>query len=215
MFGNSRLAGLAMLGSLAVAMPSATIAQEGAPAGRLEVLLTASPMLSELARNAMTQEAAAIWRQHGVALEWLPAAAVRAIGPDRLRVLVVERRPLNARSDREFSVGELIRPAGSHPVALVSIDSARRLVSSLRGRAGYELIAVDERRLGVVLGRALAHEVGHYLLDTHTHARIGLMRPQFSALEFTDQRDGAFALDNDAAAWLSRRDVAKFAYAHP
>jgi hypothetical protein len=83
----------------------------------------------------------------------------------------------------------------------------------MRGRAGYELIAVDERRLGIVLGRALAHEIGHYLLDTETHARIGLMRPHFSADEFSDLRDGTFALDAAAAAWLRTRDVEKFAYA--
>jgi len=63
-----------------------------------------------------------------------------------------------------------------------------------------------------VLGRALAHEIGHYLLDTHTHARTGLMRPNFNALEFTDLRNSTFALDHAAAAWLRTRDVDKFAY---
>ncbi|RPI56629.1 MAG: hypothetical protein EHM55_04705 [Acidobacteria bacterium] len=214
MFSSSRLARLAGLSFLAVGTTALVGAQEGARATRLEVLLTTATALSESARSSMTEEAGAIWREHGVIVDWLPTAAVRTVAPHRLRVLVVDQRPPNPESDRQFSVGELIRPSGSHPVALVSIESARRLVSSLRGRAGYELIAVDERRLGVVLGRALAHEIGHYLLDTHTHARIGLMRPQFSALEFTDPRDGIFALDADAAAWLRRRDVEKFAYAH-
>jgi hypothetical protein len=85
-------------------------------------------------------------------------------------------------------------------------------MASVKGRAGYGLITVDERRLGVVLGRALAHEVGHYLLGTHTHARHGLMRPHFSAFEFTDLRDGTFALDDDTAAWLRQREAGKFAY---
>ena len=69
------------------------------------------------------------------------------------------------------------------------------MVSSPRGSEGSELTAVNERRLGVVLGRALAHEIGHHLLDTPTHARSGLMRPHFDALEFTNLRDGTFALD--------------------
>jgi hypothetical protein len=72
------------------------------------------------------------------------------------------------------------------------------------------MIAVDEGSAS--LGRALPG-IGT-IVDTHTHARIGLMRPQFSALEFTDLRDGIFALDADAADWLRRRDVEKFAYAH-
>ena len=86
------------------------------------------------------------------------------------------------------------------------------MVSSRRGSEGSELIAVNEMRLGIVLGRALAHEIGHHLLDTPTHARSGLMRPGFNAFEFTDLRDGTFALDRDAASWLRTRDAQKFAY---
>jgi hypothetical protein len=214
MFRIMRSGALPWVATLAVGMTATAAAQQASRAGRLEVLLTTAPTLSEAARNAMTNEAEEIWRQQGIALDWLPAASVRTPSPDRLRVLVVAERTPGSASGLEFSVGELIRPSGSHPVALVSVASARRLVSSLRGRKGYELIAVDERRLGVVLGRALAHEIGHYLLDTHTHAQSGLMRPQFSAFEFTDHRDGIFALDAAAAAWLQRRDVSKFAYAH-
>jgi hypothetical protein len=203
-----------LLGVSAGVSTAASLAQATAPVARLEVLLTTALSLSASARNAMTHEAASIWRDHDVVIEWLQPTVVRTVAPHRLRVLIVDRRPVNPKTEDEFSVGELIRPSSSHPVALVSIDSARRLVASVQGRAGYELIAVDDRRLGVVLGRALAHEIGHYLLDTHTHARSGLMRPQFNAFEFTDLRDGAFALDADAAAWLRRRDAVKFAYAH-
>ena len=38
------------------------------------------------------------------------------------------------------------------------------------------------------------------------------MRSQFDAAEFTDLRDGTFALDQAAAAWLRTRNVEKFAY---
>jgi hypothetical protein len=180
---------------------------------RVDVLLTTSPALPAAARTAMLDEAAGIWRQQGVALDWLPATDVRPAASNRLRVLVVPSRPTNTTQDKPFAVGELVRPASGHPVALISINSAQRLVRSLRGRAGYELIAIDERRLGVVLGRALAHEIGHYLLGTHTHATNGLMRPQFDALEFTDLRVGTFALDTDAADWLRNPTADAFAYA--
>ena len=86
-------------------------------------------------------------------------------------------------------------------------------MASARVSGGAELTALDEQRLGVVLGRALAHEIGHYLLDTATHARNGLMRPQFDAVEFTDLREGTFSLDRDAAAWLRSGSDQKFAYA--
>ena len=127
-------------------------------------------------------------------------------------MLVVERRQPRADSADCYAVGELIRPEGTHPVALVSIDSAMRLIASVRGNRVHDLIAFDDRRLGVVLGRILAHEIGHHVLNTATHARTGLMRPHFSAHEFIDLRDGTFVLDRAAAAWLRTERVDPFAY---
>jgi hypothetical protein len=178
---------------------------------RLDVLLTVAPALSESARASMMNEAAAIWRRQGMAIDWKAPTSAETITRNRLRALVVQKG-LVQKSSHPIAVGELVRPPNGGAVAFVSIDSARQLLASVRGRAGYELIAVDQRRLGVVLGRALAHEIGHYVLDTHTHARSGLMRPHFDALEFTDHRDGAFALDHAAGAWLRTRDVERFAY---
>jgi hypothetical protein len=177
----------------------------------VEILLTTAPTLSGAARAAMIDEATVIWRHHGVVVEWLPPTAVRPVASNRLRVLVVQKRYARDSSAGRIAVGELVRPANSHAVALISIESAQRLMSSVPGRA-EELNAIEQRRLGTVLGRALAHELGHYLLDTHTHARSGLMRPHFDALEFTDLRHGTFALDHAAEAWLRTRDVEKFAY---
>jgi hypothetical protein len=196
------------------ACPVALVAQR-APQdslSKVDVLLTTAPTLSKSARESMMSEAAAIWRQHGVILDWLPPASVRPVAANRLRVLIVQKRLVMDETIAPVAVGELVRPPNGHPIALVSIEGAQHLISSVRGRAGYELIAIDERRLGIVLGRALAHEIGHYLLDTHTHARSGLMRPNFNALEFTDLRNGSFALDHAAAAWLRTRQVDKFAY---
>jgi hypothetical protein len=205
--------GVSMLVALA-AGPIALAAEQGSQEspGKVDVLLTAAPTLSKSARASMINEAAAIWRQYGVHLEWLPPTTILPVASNRLRVLIVQKKLAVGGVAELIAVGQLVRPPDAHPVALISIEGAQHLISSVRGRAGYELIAIDERRFGTVLGRALAHEIGHYLLDTHTHARSGLMRPNFDAFEFTDLRDGAFALDRAAAAWLRTRDVEKFAY---
>ena len=60
-----------------------------------------------------------------------------------------------------------------------------------------------DRRLGVVLGRAVAHEIGHYLLQTNTHAKRGLMRAKIDAREFADLRSGSFRLDAAAETYLA------------
>lgn len=200
--------------ALLTACPAWAAAEDEELYSRVEVLLTAASTLSPAARLAMMSEAASIWKQHGVIIDWLPPATVRPVASNRMRVLIVERGLASDKGTEPVAVGELVRPATGHPVALISINGAQQLVSSVRGRAGYALITVDQRRLGVVLGRALAHEIGHYLLDTHTHAQSGLMRPSFNALEFTDSRTSLFALDSAAVSWLRNRREAKFAYAH-
>ena len=44
---------------------------------------------------------------------------------------------------------------------------------------------------GRALGRVLAHEVGHYLLASRSHARQGLMRPSYRRHELAGwNRDG-------------------------
>ena len=178
----------------------------------VEVLLSTSDTLSASARAALVRETESIWRRHGVAIHWLAPTEPSPPGQYRLRALIVEKRSI-PRTAGEFAIGELVGLAGSHQVAFVSIEDAQRLVTWTRRDVGYDLVALEERRLGVTLGRALAHEIGHFLLRTSTHARSGLMRSQFDAAEFTDLRDGTFALDQDAVQWLRMRDVEKFAYA--
>jgi hypothetical protein len=181
----------------------------------IDVLLTTAPTLSTMARASMIDEATTIWRRQGVDIKWLPATADRPVASNRLRVLIVQKRLSLNRVAEPVPIGELVQPVTGHPFALISIEGAQQLMSSVRGRAGYALISRDERRLGMVLGRALAHEIGHYLLGTHTHARNGLMRPNFNALEFADLRSGTFELDHDAATWLRSRSGKQFAYSRP
>ena len=181
------------------------------PLIHVEVLLTTSDTLSESARAVLVRETESIWRRHGVVIHWLAPTDSSPAGQYRLRALVVQKRAIPS-SGRALAIGELVGSAGRHPIAFVSIEDARRLLTCTRGSLGCDLIALEERRLGITLGRALAHEIGHFLLQTKTHARSGLMRSQFDATEFTDLRDGTFALDQAAETWLRARNVEKFAY---
>jgi hypothetical protein len=74
-------------------------------------------------------------------------------------------------------------------------------------KAGGELLAeptaMQDQRLGLVLGRAVSYEIGHYLLQTSTHATRGLMRARIDAREFADLRSGTFRLDRAAEAHMA------------
>jgi hypothetical protein len=60
-------------------------------------------------------------------------------------------------------------------------------------------------QLGLVLGRAVAHEIGHYLLATRTHADQGLMRASIAAHEFADPGAKTFMLDEVAGRWIRQQ----------
>jgi hypothetical protein len=47
-----------------------------------------------------------------------------------------------------------------------------------------------ERLLPRALGRALAHELGHYLLARRAHSPTGLMREAFRPEDLADQGEG-------------------------
>jgi hypothetical protein len=62
---------------------------------------------------------------------------------------------------------------------VVSIPNAERLLDRdvLESRiVGQRFRALRDRRLGRMLGRAIAHEIGHFLSASVAHASIGLMR---------------------------------------
>jgi hypothetical protein len=98
-------------------------------------------------------------------------------------------------------LGELLRFEGSKAIARLSLPDAERIVRRAHLPAGSD---ADER-VGLVLGRAAAHEIGHYLLDTATHAQSGLMRAAFDEWEFAEARSDRFDLDAQAAAWVRHR----------
>jgi hypothetical protein len=186
----------------------------------VDLLLTTAPALPAQAKAALVAEATSIWRREGVSLRFPPPAAVPPEDAPRLRVLVIHRE---VEGDGHWPVGELLRtgadgtipaPPG-YAVAVISIPAARRVVAA--AGFGRDVPTVADRRLGVVLGRAVAHELGHYLLATTTHAPHGLMRARIDAADFSDLRAGAFFLDRDARHWMQRAagaftSAARFSY---
>jgi hypothetical protein len=160
----------------------------------MDAALTVSTELPESARHVLMQEAESIWRSAGVRIHWLDARHGDAATP-ALRVHVVRHAGAPARVTR-WAVGELLRSEDGAAIAFASIARAEQVVRAA-GSGPTQAIpeSVMHHRLGVVLGRAVAHEIGHYLLESSTHAGRGLMRATFQPREFTDLRAGGFEVD--------------------
>ena len=85
----------------------------------------------------------------------------------------------------------------------VNVAAARELVR----RARPEILpAVQTIMAARIVGRAAAHELGHYLLGDPGHRRSGLMRARFDGVDLLGGRLDAFAPPDRAevAAGLSR-----------
>jgi hypothetical protein len=165
----------------------------------LPIRLAAWDGLASISTKALRTEAAAIWRRSGIDLHWLTSEAA----DPSLRVLVSPQAIATHGGRTQWTLGELLRFDDQAAIAVVSIAGAQRIVDQSRQSRVFDVGDQRDYRLGVVLGRAVAHEIGHFLLRTDTHATSGLMRATINAREFADVSSPAFGLDEAAQAHLA------------
>jgi len=170
----------------------------------LSVRFTTSNELSAVSQRALINETESIWRDAHVQLRWIRDNSTDADRP--LRIVVARR--VVAAADNQWPVAELMRFEDRSAIALASISAALRIVEERPELPLVDLPAIRQYKLGVVLGRAVAHEIGHYLLQSNAHSPYGLMRASIDAREFADLRTGAFRLDRESQAYLAARAVA-------
>jgi hypothetical protein len=142
-----------------------------------------------------------IWNEAHIRLRWIDKDSEASGGP-MLRVLLLARAVPVPGDESPFAVGELVRYEGDGAFAIASLTGARRIVDEARSLL-LDPPQTHDRRIGVVLGRAVAHEIGHFLLQTNTHASDGLMRARILASEFADLNRESFRLDKAAEAHLA------------
>ena len=131
----------------------------------------------------MTDEADAVWGPSGITFVWERAERGRLANP--LQIVVNDDRGLPASST---PLGWILFGNGGVPQHLIHVSYANA-VALLEDSAGIvgsvHRMTVSEREtyLGRAMGRALAHEVGHYLLASKTHSPRGLMRATLTAMQ--------------------------------
>ena len=180
-----------------------TVSGSGQPVrapNTLSIRLTAGPSISQTTRDRLVEEASAIWRRAGIELIWLAGAADER----SLRVVVVPRAAVDPPDTHPVGLAELLGLGRLDAIALAASNRADDLVTRSRS-PGIVPAARHDDRVGLVLARAVAHEIGHYLLNTRTHAEEGLMRAVFETGELVDPRSPRFDLDRTAVTWLRER----------
>jgi hypothetical protein len=91
-------------------------------------------------------------------------------------------------------------------VSLVGLESLRSR-RQLNGVSYSDMPpSIRSRIVAQAVGRVVAHELGHYLLQSAVHSSKGLMRSDFTSAALGDQRIDAFLLGPSESALL-RREV--------
>jgi hypothetical protein len=148
------------------------------PRLRVEIIFGGPPVSPMIKASAM-KEVARIWAEYGVAVN--PMEASRCGGDDAVGLTVMFTaspgpRPENGESG---TLGSIRFTDGvPEPSITMYPDAVAAIVASMRFTSDdlYSLPAFRDLMQGRVLGRALAHEIGHFLLRSRNHSPAGLMR---------------------------------------
>jgi hypothetical protein len=147
----------------------------------IQVAVLTAPNVSQSLVNGIFAETQAIWGPAGIRFEWHRMASEDASRPFRLEVTIDDRR--NSVSERQVALGwTRFRGDRPEPSIHLSRSSAEEM---LHVAAGLDngTIAMHEALIGRALGRALSHELGHYLLKSKAHTARGLMRANWPSDE--------------------------------
>jgi hypothetical protein len=142
------------------------------------IRLTTADHVSGPAVSTLQAEASRIWIRHGIDLTWkqpVPATCTQVVP-----IVFDERELLKlAGGSRDSALARTVFLGRSQTI-YVSVPRAFEMLSQMN-QQNTVLSTGGERdfRGGTLLGRVVAHELGHVLLTTLAHSKTGLMRPVF------------------------------------
>lgn len=192
------------IGNLDAARPPSSL--DGSVVPRITVVVFAPDVKVSLV-NRICAETEAIWAPAGITFDWHRISAKDEAAASQLEVTIDDRR--KGLPERQVALGWITFTAeGPERSIHLSRSSAEDLLLSTPG-VNDKTIAAHETLLGRALGRALSHEIGHYLLQSKVHTPHGLMRAIRPSEEFFGIRRDEFELtaeERNAAARHVQQD---------
>jgi len=167
-----------------------------APPLTIELVFVGTPLNARVEAVAL-DEARSIWAPHQVALRVVPRDRLRQDGVMRLAVVVTDQRDHHLKTG---AVGAVRFRAGApEPTILLFSETIETLLDEAPAlHHGAECPpAVREQMTGRLIGRALAHEIGHVLLRSRDHSRDGLMRATHRSSDLIAPEREGFVLSVD------------------
>jgi hypothetical protein len=152
-------------------------------------------------------EAASIWARYGVEIVARRAAPCGWLS-DNVTALEV-RLAVHAQRRSTTPLGAIVFSPAGEPGDVISIfyEDVVRFSTRSGGLGSPEPEwprALREQVIGRVLGRVIAHEIGHFLLRWPAHSATGLMRAVQSTAALARAPTSDFLLSAEAVARLER-----------
>jgi hypothetical protein len=192
---------LSLVVAAEAALPRVDAHAQAIPAPSITVALDAlrQDEVSGIAWAGMTSEARAIWAREGVELTWNTTDAAT------LRLPVSFDDHAVRKYDKSAALGMTLFTGRSQHI-LISVPRSDRLVRA----AASDVSAPDgtlgrDIYLGRLLGRVLAHEIGHALLLTKRHSAYGLMSGNITPREVPPFNNHPLALSVSEREKLATR----------
>lgn len=201
----------------ALSCASPAIAVEGSPSGTdiklrvLTVAIAADCSMSVAVTATLRSEATRIWARGNVGLRWVSASRLPFAMPKSDWLLVqCSAGPLRITPPEHERLKPVaaIRFVNEQPMNVITVSPQTASVlldqDAREGRLmNHAFPSLRQLRLGRMLGRALAHEIGHFLSQSGTHTDRGLMKPTHSVAAFTGVSQHSF--DITAEFWKSAK----------
>jgi hypothetical protein len=154
----------------------------------------------------MEREVNRIWEPYGVTVEGLSEPCRTAGDGPVLKVRVRKMENVRPAGIPRGTLGNIYFVAGK-PAPLIDLwaDQAMRVMGG--NHIGFDQGLSDPRvrqEIGRLLGRSLAHELGHYLLGSRVHTEQGLMRRVYDNRDGKAKTRGCFSLDEAQVAAVAQ-----------
>ena len=182
---------------IAMCLMTLALAAADASVRPIEVAVVAPRDVTDSMVRSICAEAEAIWASAGMALAWTRDASKEEMHRLTIEVTVDDRQ---APVGRDGALGWLTF-TGDQPDRVIHLSrvSAEGLLRDSPGLIDGTFSS-HERFIARALGRALAHELGHYLLRSKVHTPHGLMRAAWTSDQtFALRRDGFTLTDQERA----------------
>ena len=165
--------------------------------------LTTYDHLSGTVLGHLKEEATRIWIRHGIDLTW--KQPVPATCPTIVPIIFDERELLKlagGKVDRALARTVFL---GRSQTIYVSVPRAFDMLAQVNQRNRVLNSGERDYNGGTLLGRVVAHELGHVLLTTTEHSKNGLMRPVFGFQDVLSADEKTTALSSIETNRLAMR----------